>query len=112
MKTKSANPRVKKLVDELSKKEEKIWKDTAKRLSKPNRNRPEVNIHRINMFAKDGETILVPGKVLGYGHIDKKVNVAALSFSKDAMNKINSSGGKSMKIEELVGKKCRIRIFG
>ena len=36
---------------------------------------------------------LKPVKVLGKGHIDKKMNVTATSFSESAKNKIEKAGG-------------------
>lgn len=110
---KKVNPRRKRLIEELSKKEEKIWKDVAKRLLKP-RN-VVVNVARINCYAKKDDKILVPGKVLGYGNLDKTVYVGAFSFSKEAEKKIKNAGGKCINIEELVDenpKGNKIRIFG
>ena len=62
----------------------KIWKDIAERLARPKRLYAEVNVSKIERYAKEGETILVPGKVLGGGRITKAVTVAALSFSDSA----------------------------
>lgn len=104
---------MKKLIDELSKKEGNIWKDVAKRLSKPRR--VVINLAKINRFAKNGDNILVPGKVLGYGNLDKNLTISAFSFSNEAVNKISNSGGKYMTIEELVNnnpKGNKIRLFG
>jgi len=110
---KKTNPMMKKLVKELLEKEEKIWKDIAKRLSKPRK--IEVNIARINRFTNEGENIIVPGKVLGYGNLDKKVIVTAFDFSKGAEKKIRDSNGECMSIEELLKKNPKgnkTRIFG
>ncbi len=96
------NPELIKLIKNLSEKEEEIWKDVAERLSKTRKNMAEVNVEKINRFAKNGEDIIVPGKVLGYGKLEKKVRVAAFKFSKEAKRKIESSGGKCLKIEEFI----------
>ncbi len=80
----------------------KIWKDIAWRLEKPRRQKAEVNISKINRYTKDGDFVIVPGKVLGAGRIDHKVIVAAWSFSEEARNKILSAGGEALKIEELI----------
>lgn len=79
-----------------------IWRDIAKRFEKPRRNWAEVNLSRLDMYAKDGETIIVPGKVLAAGVINKKVTVAAWKFSKDAQEAIVSAGGKVTKIVDLM----------
>ena len=63
-KTKSINPETRELIEILKNKKEKIWKDLAVRISKSKKNRPTVNLSRINRYAKSGEIIIVPGKVL------------------------------------------------
>lgn len=79
-----------------------IWKDVSKKLSKPTRQRIEVNLSDIERNAADGETVLVPGVVLSAGNLTKKVNVTAWKFSKPAEQKIKNSGGKTMTIEQLM----------
>jgi large subunit ribosomal protein L18e len=81
-----------------------IWKDIAERLARPKRLYAEVNVSKIQRYAKEGETVLVPGKVLGGGRISKPVTVVALGFSETAKEKITSAGGKCMGIKELVEK--------
>ncbi len=79
-----------------------IWRDISERLLGPRRQRAEVNVSKINRYTKDGDTVLVPGKVLGAGSINHKVYVAALSFSENARRKIEAAGGKCLTIEELM----------
>ncbi len=78
-----------------------IWRDVALRLEKPKRNWAEANLSKLELYAKDGETILVPGKVLAAGTISKKITVAAYDFSDAAAKAIVAAGGKTMSIEEL-----------
>lgn len=100
------NPYLRQLIESLKKKslelKAPIWKDTAEKLSKPTRQRIEVNLSDIERNVSDGETIIVPGIVLSSGNLTKKVNIAAWKFSKTAEQKITSSNGKSMTIDELV----------
>ena len=79
-----------------------IWRDIAVRLEKPNRNWAETNLSKIERYAKDGETLVIPGKVLAAGNITKKVTVAAFSFSQKAKDAITESGGKAVSIRELM----------
>jgi LSU ribosomal protein L18AE len=79
-----------------------IWRDVAKRLEKPGRNYAQVNLSKINRYAKDGETVLIAGKVLGAGLLDKAVTVAAYNFSITAIEKITSLGGKCLTIEQIL----------
>jgi len=91
-----------------------IWRRIASDLDKSTRRRREVNVFKINMFAKDNETIVVPGKVLADGNLDKKVKVAAFRFSEQAKEKINKTG-KAISIQELMKenpKGNKVRIFG
>ncbi|MHA1596708.1 MAG: 50S ribosomal protein L18e [Candidatus Asgardarchaeia archaeon] len=97
---------VRKLVSKLRKasreNEAPIWKVVYKALLKSRRQRPVVNVGDINRYAKEGQTVLVPGKVLGAGALDHSVTVAALSFSKKAKEVIEKSGGRCLSISELV----------
>lgn len=79
-----------------------LWLDVADRLFKPRRSRAELNLSRINRHTNDGDTVVVPGKVLGSGKMDHSVKVAAFKFSSRARRRIQASGGKTMEIGELV----------
>ncbi len=102
------NPNLKVIVASLKEKsyteDSAIWKDIAKRLERPTRRTAEVNISDINRYTSPDEMILIPGKVLGSGNLDHKVNVAALSFSKSAEEKIATAGGECMDILEVIEK--------
>jgi large subunit ribosomal protein L18e len=111
------NPVLISLIQDLKKqsseKDKVIWKDIAKRLEKPSRNWPEVNLNRISKYTGDKETALIPGKVLSDGDLTKKVTVAAWSFSEKSKEKIKQAGGKTITIQELMkdnpeGKNIRI----
>ena len=92
-----------------------VWKRIADDLMAPTRNRRLVNLFKIDMHAQDGDVIVVPGKVLGTGDINRKVTVAAFSFSKSAVEKIRNAKGNVMTIEELVHKNPKgkdVKVFG
>jgi large subunit ribosomal protein L18e len=78
-----------------------IWREAAGYLSSGTVTWPEVNVGHL---ARLGEVsaVFVPGKVLGTGSIDKKLNVGAFSFSASAKAKIEAAGGKALTIEEFV----------
>lgn len=89
-----------------------VWKRVASDLEKPTRRRRIVNVYKIEKYAKDNEIVVVPGKVLGTGDLNKKVTVAAYTFSEEAYKKI-SEKGSAISIKELVeknpdGKKIRL----
>ncbi|MCD6409852.1 MAG: 50S ribosomal protein L18e [Candidatus Verstraetearchaeota archaeon] len=79
-----------------------IWRAVSELLMLPTRSRIAINVSRINRYAKEGETVVIPGKVLGAGKLTKKVRVAAFAFSKAAQQKIEAAGGECLSIEELV----------
>jgi len=100
------------LEQKASEKGIKLWKRLAIELKKPSRQRRTVNIYKIDKYSKEGETVVVPGKVLNVGELTKKVEVAAFSFSQSAEEKIKKQG-KAISIHELLtknpeGKKVRI----
>lgn len=82
----------------------KIWRYVAELLQRPRRLRPQVNVYKINRYTKDGDTVVVPGKVLGAGFLDHKVTVAAYAYSETAKKKIEDAGGTVISIRELIEK--------
>ena len=80
----------------LKAKKQKAWLKVAEILSGPRRKMPEINLERINSDSKEGDIVIVPGKVLGVGEIEKKIKIAAFRFSESAR-------------EKLKNKKCEIR---
>jgi len=79
-----------------------VWRDIALRLEKPKRNWAEANLSKLERYAKEGDTVIVPGKVLAAGSVTKKITVAAYSFSDAAAAGISAAGGKTMTIRELM----------
>ena len=115
--TTKTNPRYSALVSSLKEMSRangaNVWRDIANRLESPSNNFAEVNISKINRYTQDGDTVIVPGKVLGSGVLNQKISVAAIKFSGAAEEKITGADGVCMTIEELVqqnpeGKKVRI----
>ena len=92
-----------------------LWKRIADDLIVPTRQKRLVNIFKLDLYSKDGETIIVPGKVLGTGDIHHKVHVAAFDFSRSAVDKIKQAKGSVMTIPELIQKNPKakdVRILG
>ncbi len=115
MKLKKTNPNLIKLIRDLKKLSNKqdvnIWKAVAKELAKSTRRMRKVNVWKIDKVTKENDTIIVPGKVLGDGELNHKVNVAAYQFSDGAKAKISNN----MLIEELMEKNpkgSKVRIIG
>jgi large subunit ribosomal protein L18e len=109
---------LKKLVSELKKlsieKKVNLWKRVAEDLESSTRRQRIVNVYKLAKHAKENETIIVPGKVLGTGDMEQSVTVAAYKFSDEAEKKI-AQKGKAISIEELMKKNPtakNVRILG
>jgi len=85
---------------------EGVWKDLAKRLSKPSRGLAGVNLEKLQKAAEKnkGKILVVPGKVLGKGELLLEAEVSAFGFSREAERKI-SERGKALTLQELLESK-------
>jgi len=93
----------------------RIWKVAAEYLSRPSRSRAVLNLSRIAREADPDTLVLVPGKVLGAGLIDRPVTVGAFQFSKSAKAKIEQAGGKCLHIKDFAAlhpKGSKVQILG
>jgi large subunit ribosomal protein L18e len=100
--SKKTNPELVNTIIEAKKKEK--WRGVASILSGPKKKRININLDKINDEAKEGETIVVAGKVLSQGELNKKIKVVALSFSGMAKEKILKSKGEMLSILEEIKK--------
>jgi large subunit ribosomal protein L18e len=95
------NPVLASLIDVLGQEKKPIWKRVRDELARSRRDRVTVNTSKLEAYGDDGQTIVVPGKVLGSGAVSKKLTVAAFSFSSGAKKLIDAAGGKAVSIESL-----------
>ena len=97
------NPRLSSLIADLKSTARNsggdVWDDVAERLEAPRSTHAEVNLGRIERYAQEDETVVVPGKVLGSGILQKEVTVAAVDFSGTARTKIDQVG-ETMNLEQ------------
>ena len=92
-----------------------IWNDVSSKLARQRQRRIELNLSHLNRYTNKGETVVVPGKVLGAGAINHPLVVAAFSFSELAKTKILKAKGKCLQIPDLIDKNPKgtgVRIFG
>ena len=80
------------------------WFRIAEIISGPRRKRMNLNLDEIDNIANDGETIVVPGKVLSQGELNKKIKIVALNFSENAKEKLSRSKKDFATIEEEIKK--------
>ncbi|MDY6770942.1 MAG: 50S ribosomal protein L18e [Candidatus Nanohaloarchaea archaeon] len=78
-----------------------VYSRAAEELQNANRKQVEVNLSTIQRHADDGDTVLVPGKVLGSGRLTKAVTVAAFDFTSSARQAVNDAG-EVVHVEDLV----------
>ncbi len=88
--SKKKNPELVKTIV-IAKKNPK-WFKVAEILSGSSRNKIVINLDKINEESKQGEIIVVPGKVLSLGNVNKKIRVAGLNFSEKAKEKLLKAG--------------------
>lgn len=80
-----------------------IWKLVAKYLKTPKRKRPAVNLMKLTKFAKEGSTLLVPGRVLSMGNVPSYAfTLACESISSPAKLKLENSKVKLVTMVSLV----------
>ncbi|HLC51535.1 MAG TPA: 50S ribosomal protein L18e [archaeon] len=105
------NPLLKSYIAELRqrgfKDNSKFLLNVADLLERPARIRAEVTLAKLNRVASEGESVVVPGKVLSGGVLEKKITVAAWSFSADARDKIKKAGGKALDIRDFISKNAK-----
>ena len=89
---------------------ESVYKRAYDIASRSRRQRITVNLGKINRCANANESVLVPGKVLGVGNINKKVSICAISYSDEALEKLKSSGCNIIGIDEAI-KATKIRLI-
>ena len=99
----------------ISGKKQKHWLKVADKISMPKRSQKSINLDQINKKAENGDVIVIPGKVLGIGNIDKKIKIAALSFSDQAKKNLEKSKIEFLTINEEIkknpeGKKIKLII--
>ena len=82
----------------LAGKKAKNWNGVAGLISAPRKNHKNVNLSDLNKV--EGKIIVVPGKVLSQGELEKKIKIVALNFSESAKEKIKKAGSEAISILE------------
>ncbi len=87
---------------ELAKKNNLL--ELGKKLSGPTRLQKKINLDELNKIKEN--KVLVVGKVLGKGNVNKKISVSALGFSEQAKDKLKKKGCEMKTIkQEIEGNK-------
>lgn len=84
----------------IAAKKNPAWLKVASVLSGPRKNFVNLNLDEINKKIGDEKILVVPGKVLSQGKIEKKVKIVAFDFSEKARSKLTDLGIESIRIIE------------
>ena len=85
------------------KKKSNFWKTVSELLSVPARKRITVNLGKLNDY-KDGDIVVIPGKLVAGGKLDKKLTISCWRFSEAVLTKIKNSGSKVISLHDLAMK--------
>lgn len=80
----------------------KFWAAVLKHLEKPSRRWKVVNVYHLNRVVPARGKVLVVGKLLGIGALDKPLSVVAFDFSDSAYRKICEAGGEAYYLEDYI----------
>ncbi|MCS7142719.1 MAG: 50S ribosomal protein L18e [Aigarchaeota archaeon] len=72
----------------------RLWARVLEEVEAPTKNRRNINLYELNRTTREGETVLVLGKLLGSGELRHRLTVIAFDFSDAAYQKVLSSGGR------------------
>ncbi len=84
--------------------ERRVWRDMSNRLESHKSQMSNVNISKVSKLTKEGDVVIIPGKVLGSGIIDHKIHIGAFSFSGVAVEKIRRADGEPLSIRAFLQK--------
>jgi large subunit ribosomal protein L18e len=79
-----------------------LWLAVATSLAKSRRTRVVLNLGQVSRHVRDGDVVVVPGKVLGSGFARTKMVIAAFKFSPRALVKVEKAGGRCIPLLKLV----------
>lgn len=77
-------------------KKNKAWREVAGLISSSRKNQKNINLKEIDKIAKEKETIVIPGKILSGGELNKKIKIVAINFSEKAKEKIIKAGSEAV----------------
>lgn len=99
------NPVLKETIEELTKISREnsapFWREVARRLNASSQGYASLNVGKLENLVKDGETVVIPGSLLGTGYFEKKATLSAFRVSRGAQEKIEKSGSTIKTLVEL-----------
>jgi len=83
--------------------------EIAKILAMPRKKWMAINLDLIEKKAKEGDKILVPGKVLSSGNLTKKIKIVAWAASEKAIEKIKQAKGEFVSMQDEMKKNPELK---
>ena len=90
------------LVETINLAKKHNYLELAKKLSSSTRKQTRINLDQLDELKEN--KIIAVGKVLGQGKIIKKKSIAALAFSKQALEKLKKTGCEATSIKQQLEK--------
>ena len=100
--SRKSNPRLVETI--IAAKKNKGWVEIAGIISSPRRNKISMNLEEIDKKTKEGDIVVVPGKILSQGNVGKKIKVIAVNFSEKAKEKLLTSKSEVSEILDEIKK--------
>lgn len=88
----------------IAARKQKAWHRVAYKLAGPTRKHASVNLDYIERHTKEGDTVIVTGKVLSSGSVSKRIRIGALSFSQAAHQKLKTGKAEIIAILDEIKK--------
>ena len=85
-------------------KKNKEWNKLAQIISSSRKKYSSVNLKEIEKETKEGDTVIIMGKVLGLGDVTKNIRICALNFSESAREKLKENKSEVVTILEEINK--------
>ncbi len=81
-----------------------LWKRVREILLKPRRLEAQVNLYRLSRHTEAGQTVVVPGKVLGQGKLSHPLTLVYVDASKTALSGVAEAKGKAVLLSDFLDK--------
>ncbi|MGI0100370.1 MAG: 50S ribosomal protein L18e [Candidatus Micrarchaeaceae archaeon] len=88
----------------------KLYKRAYELVEVPSRRRHEVSLSTIEMNTKEGDNVIVPGKVLSNGSLGHSVTISAMGFSASALRSLKDAKCSVVSIKDIV-KSEKVRVL-
>lgn len=85
----------------------KEWQKLAQIVAGSKRKYSSLNLRKIDRETKEGDTVVIPGKVLGSGDLTKRIRVCAINFSDSAKEKLKEIKAETIFLIDEVRKNPR-----